>query len=185
MRCSKETAGCIHGSCITAGFRSGQGSAVRQGRGGKTNSSSHIYKDQMYGQCSHLGLAAEKVDARVFGKNSLPPSPPRLHLCEGGDGNYTECNICTGEMAERLLQIYVIVNKSSICPNDKSLSKGRARGHQMRVTSCNCCCHPRRGATCLQQDGGQGRLGDAKISHYSFQVIAHLCLQQHSVHPSF
>lgn len=116
----------------------------------------------MYGGHSHLGLAADKIDAQIFGKSSPPPSPPRLHLCEGGDGNYTKCNICTGEMAEGLLQIYITVNKSSICPSDKSCSKGRARGHQMRVTSCNCCCHPRRGAPGLQQDGGQGRLGGAK-----------------------
>lgn len=142
----------------------------------------------MYGRHSHLGLAARKMDAWIFGRSSLPPSPPRLHLCEGVDGNYTECNICAGEMAEGLLQIYITVNKSSICPNDKSSSKGRDRGHRMRVTSCNRRCHPRRGATCLQQgwkDGAQGRWGDAKISHYTFQVIASVCLSQHLVQQSF
>lgn len=48
----------------------------------KTDGSSHIYIDRMYGRRSHLGLAAEKIDAWIFGKSSLPPSPPRLHLWE-------------------------------------------------------------------------------------------------------
>ena len=125
----------------------------------------------MYGRHSHLGLAAEKIDAQIFRRSSLPPSPPRLHLCEGGDGDYTECSICAGETAEGLLQIHVMVNESSICPNDKSCSKGRARGHQVRVISCNCCCHPSRGATHLQQrwkDGGRRRLGAAKILSLQF-----------------
>ena len=143
----------------------------RKQKKNQTKSSSHIYIDRMYGRHSHLGLAAEKIDAQIFRRSSLPPSPPRLHLCEGGDGDYTECSICAGETAEGLLQIHVMVNKSSICPNDKSCSKGRARGHQVRVTSCNCCCHPSRGATHVQQrwkDGGRRRLGAAKILSLQF-----------------
>lgn len=86
----------------------------------------------------------------------LPPCL-QTHLRAGGGGNHTEGNIYAGEMAERLFQIYITVNKSSICPNDKSCSRGRARGHQTRVTSCSCCCHPRRGAVGRMGDSGAGR----------------------------
>lgn len=63
-----------------------------------------------------------------------PPSPPRLHLHGAEDGNHPECNICAGEMAEGLLQIPIIVNKSSIYPDDKSWSqRAPNEGQQLQV----------------------------------------------------
>lgn len=166
MRCSKETVGCILGSHRKSFLELGR-EVLLVKRGEKKNGKdkqqlpylhrSNVWPAQSPGACS------QKINAWVLRKRRLPPVPPRPHLCEGGDRNHTEGNIYAGEMAEGLLQIYIIVNKSSICPNDKSCSKGRARGHQMRVTSCNCCCHPRRGAARLQRGGRMGDRGGWEV----------------------
>lgn len=66
MRCSKETVGCILGSHRKSYLELGREVLLvkreekKKKKRGKTNSSSHIYIDRMYGLLSHLGPAAKR-----------------------------------------------------------------------------------------------------------------------------
>lgn len=155
MRCTKGIVGCSLGSCRKLGLELGSAFSQEVKKKKDKHQLPYLHRSNVWAAQSP-GAHSQEINAWISeGGRFLRAS--QTHLRAGGGGNHTEGNIYAGEMAEGLLQIYIIVNKSSICPNDKSCSRGRARGHQMRVTSCSCCCHPRRGAGGRMGDSGAGR----------------------------
>lgn len=155
MRCTKGIVGCSLGSCRKLGLELGSVFSQEVKKKKDKHQLPYLHRSNVWAAQSP-GAHSQEINAWISeGGRFLRAS--QTHLRAGGGGNHTEGNIYAGEMAEGLLQIYIIVNKSSICPNDKSCSRGRARGHQMRVTSCSCCCHPRRGAGGRMGDSGAGR----------------------------
>lgn len=77
MRCTKGIVGCSLGSCRKLGLELGSAFSQEVKKKKKTNISSHIYTDRMYGLLSHLGPTArrsmhgyQREDA-----SSVPPRP--------------------------------------------------------------------------------------------------------------